>query len=204
VKQIFATYEWRRNDLEDKFNFCPQCATPLNQRFVAGRERRVCPECGFVHYRNPFPAVSLLIVVDERVALGRRANDPGRGLWALPSGYVEFDDDFLTAGITEAREETGLDVQIESILNVQSAFLPDNCHFLTVYLLATVSGGELAAGDDMEEVGWFSIHEPLPELAFATDGELIRQHARGRFSGLPVRGEDNAEDDRPTDTSEGP
>lgn len=188
MKQLFAAYNWRHQASDDPFRYCPQCAEVLELKPVAGRERPVCPQCGFVRYRNPFPTVSLLIADGDRVVLGRRAADPGRGLWALPSGYVEFDDDFLTAAIAEARQETGLEVQIDAILNVQSGFLPGNCHFLTVYLLATVRDGELAAGDDLEEVAWFSAYEPLPELAFAPDGELIQLYAGGRLSGLPVDG----------------
>jgi ADP-ribose pyrophosphatase YjhB (NUDIX family) len=120
------------------------------------------------------------------VLLGKRGSEPGKGKWALPSGYIEFEDDFLSAGIREVREETGLHVEIEAIVNVDSAFLSPQYHFLTVYLLAHVVGGELYPGDDLEKVGWYSKKSPLPELVFRQDLELIQCYTAGRLKGLTV------------------
>ena len=44
----------------------------------------------------------------------RRANEPGKGKWATPSGYIEFEDDYLSTAAREAKEETGLDVELQS------------------------------------------------------------------------------------------
>jgi ADP-ribose pyrophosphatase YjhB (NUDIX family) len=59
-------------------------------------------------------------------------------------------------------------------------------HFLAVYLLARVVGGELAAGDDLEEVAWFPLSGPFPELAFAEDADILAAYARMNFEGLAV------------------
>ena len=82
--------------------------------------------------------------------------------------------------------ETGLEVEIESIVNVDSAFLSPEYHFLTVYLLARVVGGELRPGDDLEDVGWYSMKGALPELVFRQDYELIQCYAAGELGGLIV------------------
>jgi ADP-ribose pyrophosphatase YjhB (NUDIX family) len=111
--------------------------------------------------------------------------EPGRGTWSLPSGYVEWEDDFLSTAIREAKEETGLDVEVESILNVVSSFVSPRFHFLSVYVVARVVGGELAASDDLEAVEWFPVKGPLPEMGFEEDLRVIELYEHG-FEGIPV------------------
>lgn len=186
IKQVYVAYSGKDRPVADLFRYCPCCRTELVVKEVEHRSRSVCPACGFIRFRNPAPAVSLLIVHDDQVLLGKRRGEPGRGKWATPSGYVEYEDDFLTTAIREAREETGLEVELESILNVLSSFLSSQYHFLAVYLLARVVGGELAAGDDMEEVAWFPLSGPFPELAFVEDVDVLGTYAKRRFEGLAV------------------
>lgn len=187
LAQLYAAYDWRENRGVDKFKYCPLCGTQLTQELVAQRTRPLCPACGFIYYRNPFPTVSVLVTHNGRILLGKRSGEPGKGKWALPSGYIEFEDDFLTAAIREVKEETGLDIEIVSILNVQSAFLPLEYHFLGIYLLARVIGGKLNPEDDLEEVKWFSLSGPLPEMAFPPDVDLIQTYSNGEVEGIPVK-----------------
>jgi ADP-ribose pyrophosphatase YjhB (NUDIX family) len=185
LHQVFVHYP-RREAPDDAFRFCPVCQAALAVAEVSHRPRRVCPRCGYVHFTNPAPVITLLIVRGTEVLLGRRAADPCRGLWALPSGYIEYDDDFLTTAAREAKEETGLEVAIRSILNVHSSFVSPRHHFLGIYLLADVVGGTLAAGDDLEAVDWFPLAGPFPKLAFAEDAELLAACARGAVAGLRI------------------
>jgi 8-oxo-dGTP diphosphatase len=112
--------------------------------------------------------------------------EPGKGKWAMPSGYIEQDEDFLTAAVREAKEETGLDIVLRGILNVESAFIPPEHYFLTVHLLAEVAGGELSANDDLAEPGWYPLAGHLPELAFAPDADVIRACAAGDMEKITV------------------
>jgi 8-oxo-dGTP diphosphatase len=127
-----------------------------------------------------------VIVDGERVLLGQRRADPGVGQWAIPSGYVEYKQDFLTTAVREAKEETGLDVTATSIVNVVSSFLSPRYHFLAVYVVVRVVGGTPAAGDDLADVAWFSLAGPLPEMAFQEDVDVLHWFARHRSEGLPV------------------
>lgn len=169
----------------DGFRFCPQCAAPLAWHDIGGRPRPACPACGFIQFRNPAPAVSVLIVDGDRVLLGRRSGPPGEGTWAFPSGYIEYGEDFITAAVRETREETGLDVEIASILNVISSFVSPRFHFLTVCLVARVTGGEVAAADDLQALAWFPTAGPLPEMGFQEDADALALYATG-FTGLPI------------------
>jgi NADH pyrophosphatase NudC (nudix superfamily) len=187
LDQIYASYEWNDKRGVDQYKYCPLCGTQCRQEQVNQKIRPLCPNCGFVFYRNPFPTVSVLVVKDDAILLGKRLAEPGKGKWALPSGYIEFEDDFLTAATREVKEETGLEVDIISILNVQSAFLPVEYHFLTIYLLARVTGGRLCSQDDMENVNWFSLSAPLPEMAFIPDINLIQVYCNGDIESITIK-----------------
>jgi len=186
MKQVYVAYEGKEDPAADKFRYCPWCKTALTIKDIDHKLRSVCPGCGFIRFRNPSPAVSLLIVQDDQVLLGKRGGEPGRGKWSTPSGYVEYEDDFLTTAIREAKEETVLDVEIKSIVNVTSSFVSPGNHFLAIYLLASVVGGRLAAGDDLQEVAWFPLSGPWPELGFQEDVDVLEAYARTRFEGLPI------------------
>jgi len=159
--------------VEDEYIFCPMCGEHLEGKTIDGRARKACAACGFIHFKNPSPTVSLVIIKDHKILLGKRSSSPGQDAWATPSGYIEFSEDFLTTAIREAKEETCLDVEIVEVLAVTDSFFPPREHFLNVYVQAKISGGEIHAGDDLLELKWFSLHEPLPEMAFQEDIDLI-------------------------------
>jgi len=186
MRQVYIAYDGKEDAAADRFRYCPWCRTALTIKDVGHRLRPVCPSCGFIRFRNPAPAVSLLIVQDDQVLLGKRGGEPERGKWGIPSGYIEYEDDFLTTAIREAKEETGLDVEIRSIMQVMSSFTAPGYHFLTVYLLAGVIGGELEAGDDVEEVTWFPLSGPWPDLGFQEDVDILEAYSKTRFEGLPI------------------
>jgi NADH pyrophosphatase NudC (nudix superfamily) len=189
MQPIYATYDWKENRGLGKFKYCPTCGARLILGQIHHKTRPICPNCGFVYYRNPSPTVSVLVAHDGQILLGKRLEEPGKGQWALPSGYIEFEDDFLTAAIREVKEETGLEIEITSILNVQSAFLPPEYHFLGIFLLAQVTGGSIHPGDDLEDARWFSFSAPLPEMAFAPDVQLIQAYFSGKMEGIRIKRE---------------
>lgn len=186
LKQVYVAYEGKEQPGSDGFRYCPRCRAELVLRMIEGRSRSACPNCGYIRYLNPAPAVCLLIVDAGKVLLGRRGSPPGQGKWATPSGYIEYEDDFLTTARREAKEETGLDVSLVSIVNVMSSFVAPGYHFFSVYMLAHVTGGKLRAGDDMEDVGWFPLEGPLPELAFQEDADILATLSHSEWQGLPV------------------
>jgi ADP-ribose pyrophosphatase YjhB (NUDIX family) len=184
TQQVFEYYP-RHSTPAGEFKLCPFCGTSLQIMESDGNYRAACPACGFVHHRNPAPTVSILVIDGDRILLGKRGSEPGKGAWSLPSGYIEYEDDFLTTAIQEVKQETGLEVEVRSILNVVSSFVSPRFHFLGVYVVARVVGGEAKAGDDLEAVEWFPVKGPLPEMGFAEDVSLIELY-RGGCQGIPV------------------
>lgn len=101
---------------------------------------------------------------EGRLLLVRRGVDPGRGLWALPAGFVDAGEDPRAAAAREALEETGLVVQVGGVVDVFPA--GGQTSFFLAFD-AVVTGGVLVAGDDATDVGFFAA-DALPELAFAS------------------------------------
>ena len=187
IKQVFSSYSDNKTPMVGHYKYCPLCGAHLILKEKGGRPRPVCPDCRFVQFQNPIPGVVVVIEKDGQVLLGKRAGGHGKGKWGLPQGYIEFDEDFLTAAIREVKEETGLEVQIQSILNVVSNFLSPGLHTLAIILLASVKSGEPLAADDLETLEWFPLSGPLPGMAFEADEFIIQSVQETNFAEkLPV------------------
>ena len=162
--------------------FCPKCGGALESRLLrAGDPRRlVCTAaaCGFVFYMDPKVAVGTIIRDDaQRLLLVRRAIEPGYGLWVFPGGYVDRGEEVTAAAIREAREEAGLDVRLEGLVNIYS--YPGRPIVIIVYA-ATVTGGALCIDDEGLEARWFAADDiPWDELAFRSTHEGLRDYLRG-------------------------
>jgi ADP-ribose pyrophosphatase YjhB (NUDIX family) len=155
---------------ERPMRYCPQCATPLESRLIGTARRPCCPACSFVYFADPKVAVAIVVRDGGKVLLGRRVNDPGRGRWALPAGFVDRGEALTTAAAREAHEELGVDVTIGSLLSLHSA---DGDPVILAVYAATIVAGPPVAGDDLDAVGYFS-SDDLPELAFPRDAEILR------------------------------
>lgn len=145
--------------------FCIRCGTPLVPQVVMNEERPACPECGWVFYSDPKVAVAVLVEQEGRVLLTRRVNEPHQGEWSLPAGFMNAFEDPAEAAERECREETGLTVEVGEILSIITGREhPRGADIIIVYR-ASCTGGSLIAGDDADQVAFFS-RDALPVLAF--------------------------------------
>jgi ADP-ribose pyrophosphatase YjhB (NUDIX family) len=156
------------------FTYCPHCGNELADREVEGRIRPVCPECGYVHFRNPAVGAAVLVRDDAgRVLMVKRAPGASRaGFWSIPAGFVDYGEEVRAAAARELEEETGLVAEIGEVVNVASNFHDPAKLTVGIWFAGTVVGGTLRAADDAEAVGWFTLDD-LPPLAFETDREFL-------------------------------
>jgi len=114
------------------------------------------------------------VMQEEQVLLVRRANDPKRGLWTLPAGFVDADEDPARAAEREYLEETGLQVHVTGILDIIAGREhPRGADILIVYYAIPLDG-ELHANDDVDQVAYFSLRE-LPPLAFEATRRVVKR-----------------------------
>jgi mutator protein MutT len=161
---------------ERPYSYCPLCGGDLELRSIKTNEpdRLVCARCGFVFYQDPKVAVGTIIRNDSNeIVLVRRAIQPGYGKWVFPGGFVDRGEAVLSAAVREAREEAGLDIRIDHLLNVYS--YAGLAPVIIVYV-ATMTGGTLVCDDEGLEVRFFH-RETIPweELAFRSTHEALKE-----------------------------
>ena len=134
--------------------------------------RPVCPQCGWIYFIDPKVASAILVEQDGRVLLVRRVNEPFRGLWTLPAGFVNGGEDPAAAAARECLEETGLEVRVLGVLDVIAGREHERgADFIIVYH-AEVLGGVLAPADDADAADWF-LRSDLPPLAFNATKKVL-------------------------------
>jgi len=121
-------------------------------------------------YLSPAITADALLLKGEEVLLVRRGQDPHKGAWAIPGGFVEVGETVERAAMREALEETGLKGTIVDLLGVYSEPGRDpRGHTITVAYVMRVTGLVIIeAGDDAAEARWFRFDD-LPALAFDHD-----------------------------------
>jgi 8-oxo-dGTP diphosphatase len=162
------------------YQFCPRCGGALERRVLKASEpvRPVCTQCGFIFYLDPKVAVGTIIATAaERLVLVRRAIEPGYGKWVFPGGYVDRGEPLTAAAVREAREECGLDVRLDGLVNIYS--YPGRAPVIVVYA-ATAIGGQLCVDDESLETAEFERAAiPWDELAFRSTADGLRDYLAG-------------------------
>ena len=167
------------HDESHAYRFCPRCGAALERRLLKASEplRLVCTGaiCGFVFYLDPKIAVGTIIATSEgRFVLCRRAIDPGYGKWVFPGGYVDRGEPLTVAAVREAREECGLDIRIDGLVNIYS--YAGRVPVIVVYA-ATAMAGTLTPDDEQLEIAEFTEDAiPWSELAFRSTEEGLRDY----------------------------
>jgi 8-oxo-dGTP diphosphatase len=170
------------------YRFCPTCGGALEARRLRASDpdRLVCTACGFIFYMDPKVAVGTIIKTsDERLVLVRRAIEPGYGLWVFPGGYVDRGEAMEAAALREAKEESGLDVRLDALINVYSY---PGAPLVVVVYAASVVGGELCGDEECLEAGLFAPDAiPWGALAFRSTTDALRDYFKSEWHSSKLR-----------------
>ncbi len=143
-------------------------------------------------YRYARPALTVDCVVfgldnDElKILLIERAQDPFKGSWAIPGGFVDMEETPEEAAVRELQEETGLEnIYLEQLYTFGGVDRDPRERVVSVahYALVNIEGKDIKAASDAKNVAWFSLND-IPKLAF--DHENILQVALDRLRGKVV------------------
>jgi ADP-ribose pyrophosphatase YjhB (NUDIX family) len=150
----------------DPFRFCPVDGTPLGEPRTSGGA--TCPECGRSWYRNSAPTVGAAIVRDGRALVTVRAVEPEKGKVDMPGGFLEVGEHPVDGLKREAREELGVDVEVEGnpVLLATHTYGPDGIWVLAMGFRARIVEGEPRPADDVAQIRWVSTEE-IDDIDFA-------------------------------------
>jgi len=153
--------------------YCAGCGAKTETRVIGRQRLSVCDACDRIFFRNPKVVVTALIEEHGHVLLVRRDIEPGRGLWGLPGGFVDWDEHPEQAMVRECSEEVGVRVEPLELLSVQHVVMDDEGIVILPYRARLVSGEPVAA-DEVQQVGWFA-PDALPPLAFASHRKVLQR-----------------------------
>lgn len=143
-----------------------------NEAWLANPQGKIpknslCPTCAKYNARNT--TCHALVVRDERILMIKRGGNPMKGWWALPAGYIDWDETVEECTLRELKEEAGVDGEIVGLLGVYSDPKRDEDgrqNIAIVYEVKVRNESMALAGDDAAETVWFSL-DALPEqIAF--------------------------------------
>ncbi|MHB8610852.1 MAG: NUDIX hydrolase [Candidatus Dormibacteraceae bacterium] len=173
-------------------HFCVNCGIPLVMRVIEGREVEACPRDSFILWHDPKVSTAVVVETDAGIVLGRRSIEPGYGLWCLPGGFVNDNEDPAVAATRECLEEIGAQVEVTGLIGVQHIAKTDAPSMVVIaYRGRLVEGARPAVGVEMLEVDVFPL-DALPVLAFPSHQNAIAEYVRSLAPGAagaprPVR-----------------
>lgn len=164
-------------------HFCVNCGAALVQKSIEGRLAEACPHDEFVLWRDPKVVTAVVVEADGGVVLGRRAIEPGYGLWCLPGGFVNHDEDPAEAASRECLEEIGVPVELTGLLCVYHIAKTEAPSMIGIAYRGRLAAGVTPTGGaEMLEVRIFPTGT-LPPLAFPSHQSVLTEYLRSPEQG---------------------
>ncbi len=161
--------------MNSKNSHCSYCGASFGLRQPWPR---TCANCGNISYVNPLPVAVVVVPTDRGVVLIRRGIQPGRGLWALPGGYMHLDETWQEAGAREVREETGIVIDPRTVSDFCVRSAPDGA-LLVFGIAAPLRAADLPPFElDREATERSLVLAPPEDMAFPLHREALESYLR--------------------------
>lgn len=122
-------------------------------------ERNIPESFNREYPQRPIVTAVACVFREDKVLLIKRAQEPSKGRWSVPSGAIELGEKIFDAVRREVREECGIEIEVVKVVNVADSIVPDEAgrvwfHYVRIYILARYLSGEAHPGSDALEVCW--------------------------------------------------
>jgi ADP-ribose pyrophosphatase YjhB (NUDIX family) len=106
----------------------------------------------------PIAAAAAVIVREGKIFIIKRRFPPNEKKWSIPGGVIEIGEPVREAAVREVREETGLDVRIDGIVDVVDNIIYEGervkYHFINCDFQATYLSGEVTTNEEVSDFAW--------------------------------------------------
>jgi 8-oxo-dGTP diphosphatase len=127
------------------------------------------------------------VIRNGKVLLVHRSIEPYLGFWDIPGGFCEADEHPAEAAIREAREETGLEIELTGLLGLWMDEYAGSAT-LNVYYLARPLSRRIQTGDDADGAAWFAPDALPKHIAFDNGRRALAVWASGDTTPVHLRG----------------
>ncbi len=156
-----------------KYRFCPICKSKLLMKKHGTVRRITCSRCNWVHYANPLPSVAAFVCTsDKKILLIKRGAAPGKGKWALPSGFIEQHELPEHAVVRELQEETHIRGRLNRLIGVYTEPTRLYGNVLLIGYALDYKQGNPKPGTDTKDAKFFPAKE-LPKIIFKSHRAII-------------------------------
>jgi len=166
-------------------NYCSACGSKMETRDVDGTPRRACTACSFVHWGNYSIGVGALVVKEDKVLLVRRAQEPGKGFWTNPGGYIEQLEPIEETIVREVTEESGIEATVKGVVALRDQ--PRNIHNVYIAFEMDYVAGEPKPDEvEVDAAGFYSLDEMSGMNVAPFTKWLVDVALNGKNDGLSV------------------
>ncbi len=144
------------------------------------RQTIQCPKCKneIEVYKNPIPTVDIIIEIEPKgIVLIKRKNPPYG--WALPGGFVDYEESLEEAAVREAKEETDLDAELIGQFHTYSDPARDPRHHSISTVYIAKAKGKPQAKDDAIEIGIFN-ESSLPDVIAFDHRSILKDYFKSK------------------------
>lgn len=124
----------------------------------------LCPHCN--RYNSRHIVTNGIVVKDNKILLIKRGIEPGYGKWALPGGYLDWDETAEEGVLREVFEETGVKAKIEKMLEVRSSPERNMQNVGLMFLLSADDEKLVLQKEEILDGGWFAQDNLPSPIAF--------------------------------------
>ncbi len=157
-----------------KWNYCPECGIEL----VIKDDLPTCPQDHFTKYTTPVASTIGFIRNNDEYLILRRTRDPQKGVWDLPGGFTQHDENSFETLIREIDEETGITNLLNPLfLGTFPSIYGESERTLAIAYVFDCPSRDVILSEENDAHKWVSL-DKMPELAFkdCQDAlELLRQ-----------------------------
>lgn len=165
-------------------NFCSHCGSDQLQFIIPpgdNRRRFVCSNCKTIHYSNPTIVAGCLPIWEGKVLLAKRAIEPRKGYWNVPSGYMENGETVEEGATREVWEEAEAKIDL---IGIHALYNIPHINQVYIHFLGHLVDGKYGIGEESEEVQLFAEEEiPWEDIAFTSSIFTLKSFFEDRKKG---------------------